>query len=89
MFSSKLCHTEDGSRGKYPVKTCCMGDNLSGDMSAPSWPNLVFTLDSNHVFPVFLNYFSRSSHIEVTVEEITLIDMEILQYNPYPNGDWI
>ena len=42
MFSSKLCHTEDGSPGKYPVKTCCMSDDLSGYMLAPSWPNLVF-----------------------------------------------
>ena len=41
MFSSKLCHTEDGSYGKYPVKTCCVSDDLSGDMLALSWPNLV------------------------------------------------
>ena len=45
MFSSKLCHTEDGSHGKYPVKTCCMSDDLFGDMLALSWPNLVFLLD--------------------------------------------
>ena len=30
MFSSKLCHTEDGSHGKKPVKTCCVSDDLSG-----------------------------------------------------------
>ena len=40
--SSKLCHAEDGSHGKYPVKTCCVSDDLSRDMLAPSWPNLVY-----------------------------------------------
>ena len=34
--------THKGSSGKYPVKTCCMSDDLSGDMLAPSWPNIVF-----------------------------------------------
>ena len=24
------------------MKTCCVSDDLSGDMLAPSWPNLVF-----------------------------------------------
>ena len=32
--------TQKGSHGKYPVKTCCISDDLSGDMLAPSWPNL-------------------------------------------------
>ena len=33
--------TQKGSHGKYPVKTCCVSVDLSGDMLAPSWPNLV------------------------------------------------
>ena len=33
--------TQKGFHGKYPVKTCCGSDDLSGDMLAPSWPNLV------------------------------------------------
>ena len=48
MFSSKLCHTKDGSHGKYPVKTCCVSDDLSGDMLAPSWSNLVLSV--NRIF---------------------------------------
>ena len=35
--------TQEGSHGKYPVKTCCVSDDLSGDMLVPRWPNLVFT----------------------------------------------
>ena len=34
MFSSKLCHTEDGSHIKCPVKTYGVSDGLSGDMLA-------------------------------------------------------
>ena len=41
MFSLKLCHTEDRSHGKYPVKKCDTSDDLSGEMLVPSWPNLV------------------------------------------------
>ena len=26
---------------KFPIKTCGVSDDLSGDMLAPSWPNLV------------------------------------------------
>ena len=33
--------TQKGSHGKYPVKTCCMSDDLSGDMLVPIWPTLV------------------------------------------------
>ena len=33
--------TQDGSNEIYPVKRCCVSDDLSGDMLAPSWPNLV------------------------------------------------
>ena len=51
MFFTKLCHTEDGSHGKYPVKTFCLSDDLSGDMLAPSWPNLVITEVVPKIFP--------------------------------------
>ena len=44
MFSSKLRHKEDGSHGKYMVKTFCVDDELSGDMLASSWPNLAVML---------------------------------------------
>ena len=42
MFSSKVIHSEDGSHGKYPVKTCCVSADLSGDMLIPSWTVLVY-----------------------------------------------
>ena len=29
---------------KFPIKTCGVSDDLSGDMLAPSWPNLVISL---------------------------------------------
>ena len=29
---------------KIPEKTCGVSDDLSGDMLAPSWPNLVYIL---------------------------------------------
>ena len=38
MYSASgdvLCFT------KFPIKTCGVSDDLSGDMLAPSWPNLV------------------------------------------------
>ena len=34
MFSSQLCHKEDGSHEKCPVKTCGVSDDLSGDVGA-------------------------------------------------------
>ena len=34
--------TQKGSHGKYPVKICCVSDDLSGDMLVLSWPNLVY-----------------------------------------------
>ena len=37
-----LWHTTNGLHKKFPIKTCGMSDDLSGDMLAPSWPNLVF-----------------------------------------------
>ena len=43
--------TQKGSHGKYPVKTCCKSDDLSGDMLVPSWPNLViFDCASHSIF---------------------------------------
>ena len=33
--------TQKGYHGKYPVKKCGVSDDLSGDILAPSWPNLV------------------------------------------------
>ena len=36
--------TQEGSHEKKAVKTCCMSDDLSGDMLAPSWPNLVLRI---------------------------------------------
>ena len=40
--------------GKYPVKTSCMSDDLSGDMLAPSWPNLVLNkLIKHHTVTTF------------------------------------
>ena len=40
-FSQDLWHTTNGLHKKFPIKTCGMSDDLSGDMLAPSWPNLV------------------------------------------------
>ena len=40
--------TQKGSHGKYPVKTCYENDDLSGDMLAPSWPNLVCVPDDSY-----------------------------------------
>ena len=42
--------TQEGSHEKYPVKTCCMSDDLSGDMLAPSWPNLVKCCDDGKFY---------------------------------------
>ena len=53
--------TQKGSHGKYPVKTCCVSDDLSGDMLAPSWPNLVLSGFPDHknlksmLFSSFIN----------------------------------
>ena len=41
MFSQYLWHTTNGLHKKFPIKTCGMSDDLSGDMLAPSWPNQV------------------------------------------------
>ena len=41
-FSQDLWHTTNGLHKKFPIKTCGMSDDLSGDMLAPSWPNLVY-----------------------------------------------
>ena len=30
---------------KIPDQTCGVSDDLSGDMLAPSWPNLVYSLN--------------------------------------------
>ena len=46
--------TQKGSHGKYPVKTGCASDDLSGDMLAPSWPNLVRCL----IPPYFFSYLA-------------------------------
>ena len=32
------------SHGKYQIKACGVIDDLSEDMLAPNWPNLVFDL---------------------------------------------
>ena len=52
----KVMSQKDGSHGKYPVKTCCVSDELSGDMLAPSWPNLLYFFlwsGSNHMMPCY------------------------------------
>ena len=43
--SGNLWHTEDGFHRKYPIKTCRMSDDLSGDMLVLSGPNLVKKCD--------------------------------------------
>ena len=43
-FSQYLWHTTNGLNKKFPIKTCGVSDDLSGDMLAPSWPNLVVIL---------------------------------------------
>ena len=44
-FSQYLWHTTNGLNKKFPIKTCGVSDDLSGDMLAPSWPNLVYIFD--------------------------------------------
>ena len=38
--------TQEGSHGKYPVKTCCVSDDLSGDMLAPELAQSSFALQN-------------------------------------------
>ena len=53
-FSQYLWHTTNGLNKKFLIKTCGVSDDLSGDMLAPSWPNLVYIKLKNKAF---LNYF--------------------------------
>ena len=74
--------TQEGSHEKYPVKTCCVSDDLSGDMLVPSWPNLV----TNDISPqgcTFIN-IEHGTVLGTTVETIIhpyKISAEIMKSN--------
>ena len=52
-FSQYLWHTTNGLNKKFPIKTCGVSDDLSGDMLAPSWPNLVVLMNFHALENVF------------------------------------
>ena len=60
--------TQKGSHGKDPVKTCCVSDDLSGDMLAPSWPNLVLCLNI-FIVPAAVSSFNKTS---ATLNSVTV-----------------
>ena len=58
-------------------KTCCVSDDLSGDMLALSWPNLVIILFFMFIVMYLYNLVEYTSH---QIKHITIISVYSLFY---------